>query len=39
VLSGLDEAERATLVAQPEDGRLRFDIRMQGGRATVFFAH
>ena len=37
VLSGLDEDERATLVATEEGGALRFDIRMQGG--TVFFAH
>jgi protocatechuate 3,4-dioxygenase alpha subunit len=39
VLSGLDEAARSTLVAEQEDGALRFDIRMQGDRATVFFAH
>ena len=39
VLSGLDEAGRATLVAEAEDGALRFDIRMQGDRHTVFFAH
>jgi protocatechuate 3,4-dioxygenase, alpha subunit len=39
VLASLDEAARATLVAAEEDGRLRFDIRMQGDRATVFFAH
>ena len=37
MLSGLDEDERATLVATEEGGALRFDIRMQGG--TVFFAH
>jgi protocatechuate 3,4-dioxygenase, alpha subunit len=37
VLSGLDEDDRATLVAAQEDGALRFDIRMQG--ATVFFEH
>jgi len=37
VLSGLDEDDRATLVATEEGGALRFDIRMQGG--TVFFAH
>lgn len=29
---------RPTLVAEAEDGALRFDIRMQGDRATVFFA-
>jgi protocatechuate 3,4-dioxygenase alpha subunit len=39
VLSGLDEAGRATLVAEAEDGALRFDIRMQGDRHTVFFGH
>jgi protocatechuate 3,4-dioxygenase alpha subunit len=39
VFASLTEAERRTLVAAPEDGALRFDIRMQGERATVFFAH
>ena len=39
VLSSLDEGDRATLVAEPEDGALRWDIRMQGERATVFFEH
>ncbi len=42
VLSGLDEDERATLVATEEGGALRFDIRMQGGdrllRALTTFA-
>jgi len=38
VLSSLDEEERATLVAEQEDGALRFDIRTQGERQTVFFA-
>ena len=38
VLSSLSEEERATLVAEPEEGALRFDIRMQGEGATVFFA-
>jgi len=38
VLSSLPEEDRATLVAEAEDGALRFDIRMQGERATVFFA-
>ena len=33
VLSALDEDDRATLVAEQEDGALRFDIRMQGDRA------
>jgi protocatechuate 3,4-dioxygenase alpha subunit len=28
-----------TLLAAREDGRLRFDIRMQGDRATLFFEH
>ena len=39
VLSSLDESDRATLVAEQEDGALRWDIRMQGNRATVFFEH
>jgi protocatechuate 3,4-dioxygenase alpha subunit len=39
VLGSLDGADRATLLAQQEDGALRFDIRMQGDRATVFFEH
>ncbi len=38
VLSSLHADDRATLVAEQEDGALRFDIRMQGERATVFFA-
>jgi protocatechuate 3,4-dioxygenase alpha subunit len=38
VLGALDEDARETLVAAEEDGALRFDIRMQGDRATVFFA-
>ncbi len=38
VLSGLG-ANGSTLVAEQEDGALLFDIRMQGDRATVFFAH
>jgi protocatechuate 3,4-dioxygenase alpha subunit len=38
VLSALSAADRATLVADEEDGALRFDLRMQGDRATVFFA-
>jgi protocatechuate 3,4-dioxygenase alpha subunit len=37
VLSGLDEDERATLVAEAEDGGLRFDIRLQGDGQTTFF--
>jgi protocatechuate 3,4-dioxygenase alpha subunit len=39
VFESLTDQERATLVAEAEDGALRFDIRMQGDRATVFFAH
>ena len=39
VLSALDDARRATLVAEGEDGALRWDIRMQGDHATVFFTH
>jgi protocatechuate 3,4-dioxygenase alpha subunit len=38
VLSGLDEASRATLVAVADDDGLRFDIRMQGPGHTTFFA-
>jgi protocatechuate 3,4-dioxygenase beta subunit len=39
VLSGLPEADQATLVAEQADGGLRFDVRMQGDRQTVFFEH
>jgi protocatechuate 3,4-dioxygenase alpha subunit len=38
-LSGTDDPALAPLVAEPEDGGLRFDIRLQGERETVFFAH
>jgi protocatechuate 3,4-dioxygenase alpha subunit len=38
VLSGLGDDERVLLVAREEDGGLRFDIRMQGVDAAVFFA-
>jgi protocatechuate 3,4-dioxygenase alpha subunit len=39
VLSRLDPAARATLVAVAEDdGSLRFDIRLQGDGHTTFFA-
>jgi protocatechuate 3,4-dioxygenase, alpha subunit len=39
VLSSIeDRAERSTLVAQPEDGGLRFDIHLQGDRQTTFFS-
>jgi protocatechuate 3,4-dioxygenase alpha subunit len=38
VLSSIqDPAERSTLVAEVEDGRLRFDIHLQGDRQTAFF--
>ena len=39
VLATLPEEARASLVAVEDDGALRFDIHMQGERATVFFAH
>ncbi len=39
VLSSLDVDDRATLLAEQENGALRFDVRMQGERATVFFEH
>lgn len=39
VLAALDADDRATLVAREDGARLRFDIRLQGDRATVFFAH
>ena len=32
-----DEALRETLIARPEDGALRFDIRLQGEGQTAFF--
>ena len=38
VLSGLDAADRALLVAASEDGGLRFDIHLQGARETIFFS-
>jgi protocatechuate 3,4-dioxygenase alpha subunit len=38
VLASLAPEDRATLVAQPDGDGLRFDIRMQGERQTVFFA-
>ena len=37
VLEALDGDERETLIAQQEDGGLRFDVRLQGERQTVFF--
>ena len=39
LLAGLDPSDRETLLARAEDGGLRFDIRMQGEHATVFFEH
>ena len=39
VLAGLEPAQRETLVAKAEGDGLRFDIRMQGEGATVFFEH
>jgi protocatechuate 3,4-dioxygenase alpha subunit len=39
VLAGLEPERRATLVARPGEGGFALDIRMQGGAATVFFAH
>ena len=39
LLASLPPEDRETLVARHEDGRMRFDIRMQGDRATAFFAH
>ncbi len=38
VLASLDEAARRTLVAAPEDGGYRFDVRLQGPDETAFFA-
>jgi protocatechuate 3,4-dioxygenase, alpha subunit len=38
-LDGGAEAEDETLVAAAEGGGFRFDIRMQGERATLFFEH
>jgi protocatechuate 3,4-dioxygenase, alpha subunit len=38
VLSALEPEERATLVAHPDDGGLRFDIVLQGAGQTTFFA-
>lgn len=38
VLSSLDESDRARLVAEREDGGLRFDIHLQGGLETIFFS-
>jgi protocatechuate 3,4-dioxygenase alpha subunit len=37
VLSGLDDAARATLIAAREEDGYRFDVRLQGPDETVFF--
>lgn len=37
VLSLVDEARRARMIAEPVDGGLRFDIHLQGERESVFF--
>jgi protocatechuate 3,4-dioxygenase alpha subunit len=36
---GETDASDPALVAEHQDGALRFDIRLQGDRETVFFAH
>ncbi len=38
VLEALEPSDRETLTAKEEDGVLRFDVRLQGDRQTVFFA-
>ncbi len=38
VLSSLEPADRETLIAEVDDGGLRFDVHLQGERQTVFFA-
>ncbi|MGH3025106.1 MAG: protocatechuate 3,4-dioxygenase subunit alpha [Gaiellaceae bacterium] len=38
LLAALEPVERATLVAVPDGGRLRFDVHLQGDRQTAFFA-
>lgn len=38
VLSGIEPAVRATLVARASAGTLHFDVRLQGPDQTVFFA-
>ena len=37
VLSSLDEADRARLVAEATEDGIRFDIHLQGPLETVFF--
>jgi len=39
VFDALSPEQRATLVARRDGGAYRFDIRMQGDDATVFFEH
>lgn len=40
LLSGLDDDRRSTLIATREaDGSLRFDVRLQGERETVFLQY
>jgi protocatechuate 3,4-dioxygenase, alpha subunit len=38
VLSGLDDAARATLIAAREEDGYRFDVRLQGPDETAFFS-
>jgi len=37
VLSQVEPGRRVTLIAQPDGGNLRFDVRLQGEGETVFF--
>jgi protocatechuate 3,4-dioxygenase, alpha subunit len=37
VLSGLDEARRASLIAQPDGDGYGFDVHLQGAHETAFF--
>jgi protocatechuate 3,4-dioxygenase, alpha subunit len=39
VYAALSGEQQQTLVAEPEDGALRFDIHLQGNRQTTFFVH
>ena len=39
VFAALPAEVRPSVVASKENGGLRFDVHMQGDRATVFFAH
>jgi protocatechuate 3,4-dioxygenase alpha subunit len=38
VLGGVPESDRPTLIAEAAGGDLRFDVRLQGDRQTVFFS-